>query len=146
MHLSAVPFFSRWHDLELFADRENGLGLCVINGETQRRHSQASVGDSEVAYAENLLPPLADQPRSSKWAFTEDLTVFLTLFPSSTDSHTKPKPLWDSLSCFRAANWHQPATFLVKQGSSQHKVTGDQAAGGETFSCNSMYPLQPKQL
>lgn len=60
------PFFPDDTDLELFADRENGLGLCVINGETQRRHSQASVGDSEVAYAENLLPPLADQHRSSK--------------------------------------------------------------------------------
>lgn len=43
-----------------------------------------------------------NRPKNSKWTFSEDLSLFLTLFPPSTASHAQPGMLWTSrtlLSC-----------------------------------------------
>lgn len=88
MHLSAVPLFPDDTDLELFPGRQNGLGLHFIDGKTQRCHSQVSVGESGLAYAEDTLPWPVIDIKIQKRTFTENLSVSLSLLPSSTDSHT----------------------------------------------------------
>lgn len=54
MCLSAVPLFPDDIDLELFLDRQSGLGFHFIDGKAQRCCSQVSVGASGVAYVEDI--------------------------------------------------------------------------------------------